>query len=521
MILPTLFSRARRPACLAILLACLAAPALSHAAPQPPGATGAAGTAVQGSADMHAREALASETLRYLQARDYKGLEALYQKIRGSGQRTPSGIWKQAQFYNQLRGFGQWSTDAAYWDTVQGQAKAWQKQYPKSVPARLFEAYMLIKRAEANRGSGYYNTLTEKQRRDLSQGSAAAMRVLEEMQALAAKADDPEWHRAMLKVLPLTSQFTQERYQKKIGAAMARHPNYHEAYFTAAGYSMAHWGGAPDAVEQLAQDLNNVGGKEQGAMYARLYWYMDQSAYKGKIFEVSQADWPTMRASFEALVAQYPDPWNLNAYAYFACLANDVGAMAPVLARLGQQIDLRAWGENGAATHARCAASTVADPQFDSKQAAARKVRLRRLLTETMQHAAAQRGRKEYKEELETLHKAEELDRAMGWVSMPVQYNLARAFFTLKRYEETVSAITAGLPAQPDYTDAYWMRGQALEALGRKDEAREDFDKGARYLRKVLPGAWAGLNASQRANVAEMQRKFLEYGFETPTFPAD
>lgn len=517
--LPTLFPPALRRARFAILLACLTTPGFSHAGAQPLAKSAAAAQESADGADMRAREAIASETNRYLEAGDYKGLEALYQRIRGPGQRTPSGIWKQAQFYNQLRGFGQWRTDAAYWDTVQGQAKAWQKQYPKSVPARLFEAYMLLKRAEANRGSGFYNTLTEQQRRDLSQGSAAAMRVLEATQALAAKAADPEWHRAMLNVFPYTNQFTQARYQEKIGAAMARHPNYHEAYFTAAGFSMAHWNGAPDSVEQLAQELNKAAGKEQGAMYARLYWYLDQSAYKGKIFEVSQADWPAMRASFEVLVAQYPDPWNLNAYAYFACLANDVGAMAPVLARLGQQIDLRAWGENGAATHARCAAATVADPQFDSKQAAARKVRLRRLLGETMQHAAAQRARKEYKEELDTLHKAEDLDRALGWVSMPVQYNLALAFFALKRYEETVSAISAGLVAQPAFPDAYWMRGRALEALGRKDEAREDFDKGARYLRKALPGAWAGLNPTQRANVADMQRKFLEYGFETPTFP--
>ncbi|NHZ80979.1 hypothetical protein F2P44_17095 [Massilia sp. CCM 8695] len=521
MIFPTLFPRARRPARFALLLACLAAPAFSHAGAQPIARTAASAQGSADGADMRAREALASETNRYLQACDYKALEALYQRIRGAGQRTPSGIWKQALFYNQLRGFGQWSTDAAYWDTVQTRVRAWRKQYPTSVPARLFEAYMLFKRAEANRGSGYYDTLTEQQRRDLGEGSAAAMRVLEAAQALAAKADDAEWHRAMLNVFPYTNQFTQALYQEKIGAAMVRYPHYHEAYFTAAGFSMAHWNGAPDAVEQLALSLNKAGGKEQGAMYARLYWYMDQSAYKGKIFERSQADWPTMRASFETLVAQYPDPWNLNAYAYFACLANDAGAMAPVLARLGQQVDLRAWGEHGAATHARCAAITVADPHFDSKQAAARKVRLRRLLGETMQYAAAQRARKEYKEELETLHKAEELDRAMGWVSMPVQYKLALAFFTLKRYEEAVSALSAGLGAQAAFPDAYWMRGRALEALGRKDQARDDFDKGARYLRQALPGAWAGLNATQRANVAEMQRKFLEYGFETPSFPAN
>ncbi|HEX8610425.1 MAG TPA: hypothetical protein VF800_03990 [Telluria sp.] len=518
---PILFVQARRTARLAIALACAGAPAFGHAAaPAVPQARGAAMPAQYG-AEQPERQMLTNATRGYLEARDYKGLEALYAQVKGAGQRTPSGLWKQAPFYNVLRQYGQWSEDAAYWAALQGQAKAWQRQYPHSVPARLFEVYLLLRRTEASRGTAFYAALTEKQRRDLSQGSAAAMRLLDDMQAMADKAGEPEWHRAMLSVFPYSNGFSEARYRAKIGAALARHPDYHEAYFTAALYSLAHWNGAPDAVDLIARALDNAAGTEQGAMYARMYWYMDQSSYQGKLFEFSPADWPTMRASFDVLVAQYPDPWNLNAYAYFACRAGDTASMARLLARIGDQVEPLAWGDDGAATQARCAANTVADPQFESKQAAVRNERLRRLRSAMLSYAATQHSHKQYQDEVDTLHRAEDMERGLGWVSMPLQYNLAAAFVEMKRYEEAVSALGAGLRSQPAFPDAYWMRGRALEALGRKDEARADFEKGAGYLRAALPAAWAKLNATQRANVALMQGKFREYGFDTPIMPPD
>jgi hypothetical protein len=61
-----------------------------------------------------------------------------------------------------------------------------------------------------------------------------------------------------------------------------------------------------------------------------------------------------MRASFNALVAAYPDAYNLNAFAYFACLAHDDKTAQDALHRAGGQVILETWGKRGAELFARC-----------------------------------------------------------------------------------------------------------------------------------------------------------------------
>jgi hypothetical protein len=205
-------------------------------------------------------------------------------------------------------------------------------------------------------GSGLFSRLPEQQRDAVSYGADVAMRMLEKTRVLAERANDPEWHRAMLSVAPYVDGMSAAGYRKKVREALARHPNYHAAYFTAALYSHPRWGGTPDGVARLAHDASHAAGKEPPSMYARIYWFMDQSEYHGRLFDAGRADWPTMRASFEHLVALYPAAWNLNAFAYFACMAKDYEVMDAIVARIGTGLIPDVWGEDGAATQARCAA---------------------------------------------------------------------------------------------------------------------------------------------------------------------
>jgi hypothetical protein len=83
---------------------------------------------------------------------------------------------------------------------------------------------------------------------------------------------------------------------------------------------------------------------EAGALYARVYWYMDEVEYRGRLFKQSRADWPTMRKSFDVMVKRYPDALNLNAYAYFACLAKDYKTARDMMQRADYQFVRDAWG---------------------------------------------------------------------------------------------------------------------------------------------------------------------------------
>ncbi|NHZ98398.1 hypothetical protein [Massilia sp. CCM 8734] len=333
-----------------LVLAGLSASLCSHAA----FATGNEG--VTPDAEARAQQEIAQETSRYVLAGDFERLEALHIRLNRPGERTPSGIWKLAIYYNQLRSFRTQVPDMNDWLEMQGQANQWQARYPDSVPARLLDVYVKLELLEITRAGRPLGKLKVVERRILDAYAIKAMQMLEDTRRLAVQANDPEWHRAMLNVAPYMRNMSANGYRAKVREALARHPDYHEAYFTAALYSQPRWGGTRDGVARLALDASHAGSKESPSMYARIFWAMDQRAYQGRLFDAGGADWPSMRASFEHMVAQYPVAWNLNGFAYFACMAKDYKTMDAIVERIGPGLVPALWGAGGQATHARCLA---------------------------------------------------------------------------------------------------------------------------------------------------------------------
>jgi hypothetical protein len=68
------------------------------------------------------------------------------------------------------------------------------------------------------------------------------------------------------------------------------------------------------------------------------------------VFHDSPATWPNMKAGFEGLMKRYPrSNWNLNAFAYFACLADDAPTYGILRARIGSNVISTAWASNHSA----------------------------------------------------------------------------------------------------------------------------------------------------------------------------
>ena len=468
-----------------------------------------------GGKDASARQKITGDTTRLLAARNFKALESNYQKFT-QGSRTPSGMWELSAFYDTLANQSQLKRDPAYWRTRLALAAAWRKQFPQSVAARLFEVDINLQRTKAYRGTTDFAAVSAADRAEVMQASSAAMKLLEESKAHAAKARDPRWYQAMLGVLPYTSEFSQVTMKRFLDEGRALYPAYHGIYETAAFYAEPRWHGAPDADDQIAREASNLAGDEQPSMYARIYRYLDQNYYHGKIFEVSHADWPTLRTSFAHLARQYPDAWNLNAYGYYACLAKDYGTMHDVVQRPGFEPLEQVWGDGGLTIYDKCMKHGV-DPAFESRQAAARIERLKRNFYEYINFGIRLREERDYEGSLESLHKAEDIDREL-WRgnSMMPQFHLGMTYFKMQKYDDAVKAFTTGLQSQPDYAEAYWRRGLAFEALGRNDAAQEDFRVGARYLTKALQTIDRKRDTGNLAVIREMQETFKQHGFETP-----
>lgn len=77
-------------------------------------------------------------------------------------------------------------------------------------------------------------------------------------------------------------------------------------------------------------------------MYARIYWNV--SGYFDDSFLMRvEGNWPKFRAGLEDLVARYPDRWNLNGFARFACAAGDKDTTRRLLAQINDAAFPAAW----------------------------------------------------------------------------------------------------------------------------------------------------------------------------------
>ncbi|MBR0566084.1 hypothetical protein J5J83_08145 [Azoarcus sp. L1K30] len=288
--------------------------------------------------ELLSRNAVAKEAWDSVRYADYEKLESLYQSLLQKNERTPAGTSKLAIFYNQLNAFLPPNASAAQKKAAFQMAKDWTRAAPASVAARIFLANIS---AKAGRGGNRMLSSQEDLKLEAIQANEQAITLLEMIRQDAK--NDPEWYRAMVNLLSETNAVSGE-IEGVVQQAMNEHINYPELYFAAARNLYSHADNATTRVETLAKDATNATRKAQGqAMYARVYWYLDQLVYEGKLFEKSNAHWADMKQGFEDMVERYPAAWNLNAYAYFACQAGDYNTMNQVLGRLRGQLIFSVW----------------------------------------------------------------------------------------------------------------------------------------------------------------------------------
>ena len=65
------------------------------------------------------------------------------------------------------------------------------------------------------------------------------------------------------------------------------------------------------------------------------------------MFKTGQADWSQMKQGFERIVEENPHSWNMNNYAKFACLADDMDTFQSLTESLGE-VNLEAFGGSNA-----------------------------------------------------------------------------------------------------------------------------------------------------------------------------
>jgi len=78
------------------------------------------------------------------------------------------------------------------------------------------------------------------------------------------------------------------------------------------------------------------------------------------LFNDSEVSWPKLKKAFEDLNARYPDEWNKNLFATFACRARDKETTGRLLVELGTKAKLGAYSNGITTEGCRRFASTPA-----------------------------------------------------------------------------------------------------------------------------------------------------------------
>ena len=275
-------------------------------------------------------------------AAQFAKLDQLIETLTQPDQLTDDGVPRALGVLQGLKDFlDGWNN----WQFDLDKIAEWRKEYPDSYGADLTEAILWRQWGWHARGGGYASTVTPEGWRLFGERLGHAEQVLERCKSRASKS--PLWYSLRLSVARDAS-WDRKRYQALLDEATQRFPWYIPFYLSATNYFSPKWGGTYEDVDQLARRTTAAPLGNDHSLYTRIYWELTNEAPEDfELFRDSKAAWPLMKAGFEGLMKRYPtSKWNLNAYAYFACRANDGPTYGALRARIGQSLMPGAWAAN-------------------------------------------------------------------------------------------------------------------------------------------------------------------------------
>lgn len=284
------------------------------------------------------------------QAEEFAELDRLAEKFRKEESRTGSGLWKLTLFYGGLylpreAGFGHEAYEA-----LEGKYLRWAEQNPESTVAHIGFANTLVDHAWVFRGTGWASEVPRDAWKPFREYLAKARLYLRDHKQAKL---DPQWYYVML-VVAKGESWPRPAFQKLVDEGIGRHPYYYEIYFVAIDYLLPKWHGDRARIEEFANfAVEKTQEKEGIGMYARVYWYASQIQYGTELFTGTQVVWKKMSAGIDDVLARYPDQWNINNFAHFACLARDRRKTAELTVRIKDGPILYAW-QNKRESYEKC-----------------------------------------------------------------------------------------------------------------------------------------------------------------------
>jgi len=269
-------------------------------------------------------------------------LESLVNTLSTPDQLTDDGMPKLAGV---IEGINDFVTAWNQWDDDFARIAKWRREQPDSPTIDVVEALVWRAWAWKVRGGGYGNTVKAEAWKLFTTKIGNASTALERCKS--ASCQTPLWYQLRLGIAR-DAGWDPDRYRQLFEEARKKYPWYIPLYLWAANYLSPQWGGSYEAVDAFARQTVTMPPGTDYSLYARIYWHIRSYAELDfEIFRDSPANWSDMKKGFEALMKQYPKSmWNLNAYASFACHAQDRETYGELRAKIARNVFPEAWSSN-------------------------------------------------------------------------------------------------------------------------------------------------------------------------------
>ena len=304
-------------------------------------------------ADELAERAAIGSTVRELVSRqDFAELEKIAASFLNGRARTSSGLWKIGLYDDAIADvFRCKCSNDAFWIGAEENMKDWIRKYPGSINAHLAYAHMLLEKAWSIRGWGYTNTVAPESWKPFHEQVEKARAYLMEHEKIGIS--DPRWNNMIVGIANL-QEISETEYEALANTALERHPDYYPIYFEIMLHHAPKWGGSAAAIEKFAREsVVRSRSKEGEGMYARIYWYASQSQYDSSLFQSSSVDWLEMKQGIDDVLKSFPDQWNINNFAKFACFARDKEKTKELIGQMSSEPIRDAWGNDATFEYCR------------------------------------------------------------------------------------------------------------------------------------------------------------------------
>ena len=290
------------------------------------------------------RQAIWDETRQAFLAGDFAQLDHWAETYRARQLRTGSGQWRLTVFYAAFNYprylYGEFTEQT--FERMERDVSRWIAERPDSATAGIVLAMTMLNRAWFLRGYETADTVTPAGWQGYLTHNRRANEQLESIRQ--ARDDDPQWFVTAIKVVAGEGNRLGD-WRTIADAGLAAHPRHYDIHAEIVRHNLPQWHGNRERLEQAAQRVANIKGGEGDMAYARAYWTAADQHYRHELFFGTDADWPRMKSGFEQIVTNYPTAWNRNAFARFACSAQDKATTRKLLEELNENIVLDLWDD--------------------------------------------------------------------------------------------------------------------------------------------------------------------------------